>query len=114
MFFTSKPFVAFALSFGGHTRTHNPQDIIVAFCVSNNDDTSPDRPNGNESILLVRMFLVVDFQVVNTGLEKLSGFVKRQAVLCPVDSVLRWIPLESHGMKRIYANDLVSQWLITV
>ena len=112
MFLTFTFLVTMALPLGGHTRTQDSQDIIVALCVSNYDDPSPDWPDGDEPLLLVGMFLVVDLQVVNASLEKLGGFLETQVVLCPVDIVLRWIPLESHCTERIYANDLVSQWLM--
>ena len=102
MFLTFKSFVALTLSLGSHSRTHNSQDIILMLCVSNHDDTSLDWPNGDEPILLVGMFLIVDFQVLNATLEKLAGLVKGHAVLCPIALVLRWIPLKSHGIGTIY------------
>jgi hypothetical protein len=114
MSLTFTPLVSLPLSLSGPARTQNPQYILFAFCVSDYDDTSPDRPNGDETILLVGMLLVEDLKVVNSAPEKLAGVVKRQSVFFPIALVLRRIPLRSHGTKRIYAIDLVSQRLIQV
>src|SRR5207344_1526767 len=106
-FFMSFPlelFKALALLFGRHARAQDSQDIIVTLRVGNNDHASPDRADGDESVLLVGMVLIVDFQVVNTGLEKPGGFIEGQAMLCPIGFVLGSIPLEAHGTRRIYAN----------
>jgi hypothetical protein len=76
MFLTFRSPKALAFPLGGHSRTQESQDTIVAFCISNNDDASSDRPNGDEPILLIGMSLVVDLQVVNAGLEKLGNFIE--------------------------------------
>jgi hypothetical protein len=90
---------ALALFLGRHARAQDSQDIIVTLRVGNDDHATPDRADRYESILLVGVFLIVYFQVVDVVLEKLGGFLEGQAMLCPIGFVLGWIPLESHGTR---------------
>jgi hypothetical protein len=66
---------ALPLFLGRHVRAQDPQDVIVTLRVGEYDHTSLDRPDGDESILLVGMFLVVDFQSV-ASLRDNSCFVR--------------------------------------
>jgi len=50
MFLSFEFLEAFALIFGRHPRTQDPQDIIITFRVGDHDDTSPDRSDGDETI----------------------------------------------------------------
>jgi hypothetical protein len=68
---------------GRHARTQDPQGAIVTLRLGDHDHPTLDWPDGDESTLLVGMFLVVDFQVVNPGLEALGGVLEGQTVLFP-------------------------------
>ena len=64
--------------------------------MDNHHDSSPDRANGDEPILIFAVLFIVDHQVVLVTLEEGSNLIEADTVLPLVLALLRWIPLYPH------------------
>jgi len=72
--------------------TDDAHGIVVAFGVDDQNDAPHNRTDGDEAILVIRVQIVEDLQVVIPSREENTCFLERDAMLFLIGAVLGVIP----------------------
>ncbi len=76
----------------------DPHRIHWLLRPNDHDDSSPNRPDGNEAFLSVgRVLLVKDFELVGAAREQRLGIREAEAVLFVIRGILERVPVEPHS-----------------
>jgi hypothetical protein len=93
---------ALSLFLGRHARADKPSDVGLWFAAGH-DNSTGDPTHRDETILFVRVFLIVNLKLICRPREEHCRFFERNTMLLPIRLCLCVTPLESHCMARIYA-----------
>jgi hypothetical protein len=98
----SSVLLGFAL--GRPMSADDPHRLLVPFGVDDENEAGSQRTDSDEAVLLVRMDLVEDLQIVLSTGEEGTRFLEGDTVLPLVHNVLGLIPDDPHGKT-------ISHWL---